>query len=263
MSGHLRRVFLHLGWAVAAAVLLIGCSKQANQTPSQTQGAEAKTEAQGPTEREKLLLEKIKNDPEHAEEARKELAQLLVEKIQKDPRWPELEKKLLAREEDEPDPKEDDEPPRPIKLDRESIIAEIERLGGEFETDDDRPGSPIVTLKLKGKKITNAWLEHLRGLPALEEVSLWNTRVGDQGLLKLQPLKRLRTLRFQWQTRITDAGLKNLTALVTLEELELEKSKVTDAGLTELKQLPRLGVLRLNGAKATDEGVDVLQEYRA
>jgi hypothetical protein len=68
--------------------------------------------------------------------------------------------------------------------------------------------------------------------------------VTDAGLEHLKGLTQLRTL-FLGYTSVTDAGLKHLKGLTQLQSPGLTETKVTDAGIAELgKALPNCRILR-------------------
>jgi internalin A len=127
--------------------------------------------------------------------------------------------------------------------------------------------------------ITDAGVQHLRGLPRLNYIHLSASQVGDDGLAAIATLPSLEGLSMQ-QNRITDAGLahlaghptlkelwigdlrglspitdtgvKHLATISQLEELDLQYTRVTPAGLKPLQALPNLKSLLLSGSKADD-----------
>ncbi|HKD36161.1 MAG TPA: hypothetical protein VKB78_05150, partial [Pirellulales bacterium] len=70
---------------------------------------------------------------------------------------------------------------------------------------------------------------------------LWlnGTHIGDAGLMHIKKLPRLRYL-ILWDTQVTDAGLIHLKEMSQLETLEFYGTKVTAVGVTELQRaLPK------------------------
>ena len=160
----------------------------------------------------------------------------------------------------------------------EEAVAAIEKLDGWvnrkyeerrpqtwLEEQFDDPGGaddPIGVLKvtevlLSGTLVTDASLEHLKGLTNLEALVIEHTNVTDAGLVHLKGLTNLRILEFNG-TRVTDAGLEHLDGLTNLETLHLDEADITDAGLDHLKGLISLQALYLYGTEVTDAGLEHL-----
>jgi hypothetical protein len=59
------------------------------------------------------------------------------------------------------------------------------------------------------ENIADAGLAHLKGLTALRELSLRNTKITDAGLVHLRTLTGLRKLDLR-HTRVTAAGVRGL-----------------------------------------------------
>ncbi len=64
---------------------------------------------------------------------------------------------------------------------QEAAIAEIEELGGSVTV-----GKPVVEVSLECTEVTDAELEHLKGLTSLQSLHLSGTQVTDEGVKKLQ-----------------------------------------------------------------------------
>ncbi len=60
-----------------------------------------------------------------------------------------------------------------------------------------------------GTPVTNAELEHLKGLTQLRSLDLARAKVTDDGLEHLKGLTRLRQLHLKG-TKVTDEGIKKL-----------------------------------------------------
>jgi len=76
-------------------------------------------------------------------------------------------------------------PPGP-EVGRDAAIAEIEKLGGRVQYDEGNPDRTIVTVDLRGKQVTDAGLEHLKGLTNLRTLHLQHTQVTDAGVNELK-----------------------------------------------------------------------------
>ena len=110
-------------------------------------------------------------------------------------------------------------------------------MGGDWSVD-------VGAVYLTGTPVTDAGLEHLRGLTQLRFLSLDSTPVTDAGLEHLRGLTQLQGLYLS-STRVTDAGLAHLRGLTQLEVLYLISTRVTDAGVNELKKaLPKVRIQR-------------------
>jgi hypothetical protein len=57
--------------------------------------------------------------------------------------------------------------------------------------------------------ITDQYLAHLKGLPNLEYLNLYDTQITDKGLAQLASLKKLKSL-YLWQTQVSPEGVQNL-----------------------------------------------------
>ncbi len=126
--------------------------------------------------------------------------------------------------------------------DREKqAIAKIEELGGSVRVNESTNRTEV---DLSGTNVTDAGLEHLKGLTSLQELYLDGTEVTDAGLVHLKGLTSLRRLLLS-DTKVTDAGLVHLKGLTSLQALNLRYTKVTDAGVKKLQQaLPNCKISR-------------------
>jgi len=118
--------------------------------------------------------------------------------------------------------------------------------------------SHLEMLDLRDTRITDAGLQHLRGLNRLKVLILTGTAVTDQGLAPLGDMPQLTVLSLE-ETKITDRGLQQLKGLANLGWLNLSATQITDAGLSCLKEYPSLDVLVLERCATTREG---LSEFR-
>jgi hypothetical protein len=113
-------------------------------------------------------------------------------------------------------------------------------------------------LSLNGTEVTDVGLEHLKGLMQLQGLYLTRTKVTDAGLEHLKGLTQLRVLRLSG-TQVADAGLEHLKGLTQLERLDLSGTRVSGAGLEHLKGLTQLWRLSLDGTEVTDAGLEHLK----
>lgn len=169
---------------------------------------------------------------------------------------------------------------------RDRVIAEVTRLGGTVEVDQESAGQPIVKIDLHATKITDsdlAFLDrskkdlshllyldlrlttigdgaiiHIHNLRSLQTLNLFRTAVGDAGLARLKRLTDLRTLLIGG-TKVGDAGLVHLKPFKKLHKLSLFQTQVSDAGIQSLETLDSLEVLLITGSRITPEGAARLQ----
>ncbi|MCP4175851.1 MAG: hypothetical protein GY758_34340, partial [Fuerstiella sp.] len=92
------------------------------------------------------------------------------------------------------DATEDPEPdaPNASLISQADVVASIKKLGGRVYLD--RSSGEVLQVDLSPTKITDAWLVHLKHLPKLRLLKLYNTQVTDAGLVHLKGLSRLETL---------------------------------------------------------------------
>lgn len=115
----------------------------------------------------------------------------------------------------------------------------------------------VLTVLLTNTRLTDAGLDHVRGLTSLQTLGLGNTQDTDAGLARLR-LTGLQQL-FLGGSQVTDAGLAQLQGLTGLQDLSLGGTQVTDAGLVYLQGLTSLQGLGLNDTQVTDAGLAHLQ----
>jgi hypothetical protein len=89
---------------------------------------------------------------------------------------------------------------------QEKAIAEIEALGGKVEKSPEKPG---IQVNLGFLPVTDAGLEHVKGLMQLQWLDLEHTRVTDNGSECLVGLTELRRLDL-CETEVTEAGVEQL-----------------------------------------------------
>ncbi len=105
------------------------------------------------------------------------------------------------------------EKPKP-ESGRDAAIAEIKKLGGSWAVDEQSPGKPVIKVLLSDTQITDAGLEHLKGLTGLQSLHLRSTQITDAGLEHLKGLVSLQRLNIHG-TQVTDEGVKKLQEALT------------------------------------------------
>jgi Leucine Rich repeat len=177
-------------------------------------------------------------------------------------------------------PAESDAEPAADSPQREAVVA-LRKLGAEVKLD---RFDEIVSIDFReNEEITDADLEHVRGLPRLQTLNLSLTGVTDEGLVNLRGLDRLRTLNLAgskvtsqglvhltdlpelrelrlWGDGIDDAALEHIGAITSLTQLDLSGTQVTGSGFKHLAAIPRLRVLYLHWAPVGDEAMESLKE---
>ena len=112
-------------------------------------------------------------------------------------------------------------------------------------------------MNLGGTTITDAGLEHLKGLTQLRGW-IFGTKSQTGGLEHLKGLTQLGELDIA-DTKVTDAGLAQLKGLTHLGELNLAGTRITDAGLEHLKGLARIRRWHFDGTGVTEAGLESLK----
>jgi len=124
-------------------------------------------------------------------------------------------------------------------LEKEEARQAVQRMGGLARSSDDK----TVSVDLSGKRLPDAALERLEGMPHLQSLNLSGTYITDKALVHVAKLTRLKWLDLS-VTNITDAAAEQLKGLVNLETLNVTTTFITDAGYVNLKKnLPRLRTL--------------------
>ena len=119
-------------------------------------------------------------------------------------------------------------------------VRELESLGANIKLD--KKGR-VIEINLTGKPVGNTDLEAIARQSHLQRLWLTNTRITDEGLPSLMPLKNLRVIGLA-RTGVTDAGFPFLANMKSLREVYLYPNKVTDSAVDDLKaKLPGVRVI--------------------
>ena len=130
-----------------------------------------------------------------------------------------------------------------------------QKMKGRVEVDAKRPGKPVVKVHLYGGKTAGIGLAPLAKLPETEWIGLHLSDITEADLEHLKGLTKLRRLGLA-DIHLSDAGLQRLEDMTTLEILYLMENPITDAGLDHLRKLTRLKELGLGQTKITDAGLE-------
>jgi hypothetical protein len=117
----------------------------------------------------------------------------------------------------------------------------------------------ITELDLRGAKIGDQDLVHLRALPNLASLNLRGTEVTDAGLHHLAALPKLEVLTLRG-TAVTGTGLASLP--VSLHHVDLTDTRAGAGSLAALPPLPNLATLKLNRLPVGDADLEVLPRWQ-
>ena len=93
------------------------------------------------------------------------------------------------------------------EMGRDEAVAAIRGLGGEVRCDETSPERPIVLVDLVETDVVDADLVFLKGMPHVRTLYLNGTRVTDAGLQHLKGLTSLETLRSVRLPAISAGGI--------------------------------------------------------
>ena len=105
----------------------------------------------------------------------------------------------------------------------------------------------LKRLKLSGGGISDLGVRQIGSIAGLEELSLQDARIDDEGLKPLENLKNLSSLTIRRSPRVTDSAIEHLLQLPKLSKLGLLEVGITNRGLERLK-----GMTRLRGSICAD-----------
>ena len=131
----------------------------------------------------------------------------------------------------------------------------LKQLGARFTLDDDHR---LIGVNLGERKVVDADLVHVRGLPHLRELDLTRTRITGAGLAHVQDLPALTQL-FLTDTQVDDSGIAHLKGMQKLALIGLSGTRISDAALEHLRELTALRRLFCLGTSVTEAGAEKLQ----
>lgn len=117
---------------------------------------------------------------------------------------------------------------------------------------------------LKGKggrneTVTDAWLEHLAGIPTLRRVDLSNCAVKGDGLRHISRLTALREVNLTLSP-VTDDALRHLAGLTELRVIGLASTRCTGAGFAHLSGLTKLESVNFHFTPLDDDGLRAIAQ---
>jgi Leucine-rich repeat (LRR) protein len=131
----------------------------------------------------------------------------------------------------------------------------IDELGGKVEHNQ---AGAITEVHLRGTWVTDAEMLDLARLPQLQRLDLSHTRITDDGLLYLKPLKEVQDLNLLYAEQITDQGMAAIKQWKNLKRLNLRGTRIFDGTLAILSGLTQLESLDIAYTQVTDNGLDAL-----
>jgi Leucine-rich repeat (LRR) protein len=131
----------------------------------------------------------------------------------------------------------------------------IDELGGKVEHNQ---AGDITAVHLRGTWVTDAEMLDLARLPQLQRLDLSHTRITDDGLLYLKPLKQVQDLNLLYAEQITDQGMAAVKEWKNLKRLNLRGTRIFDGTLAILSGLTQLESLDIAYTQVTDNGLDAL-----
>lgn len=116
---------------------------------------------------------------------------------------------MLMKGKLDPDALDFHAPARPAATQEDKALDMIDRLGGDYEDDENADDLRVLSVTLAGTKVTDGDLAHLKSFPSMQRLDLHNTQISDQGLTHLKGLGQLQLVNLQG-TRVTPGGIQEL-----------------------------------------------------
>jgi hypothetical protein len=137
---------------------------------------------------------------------------------------------------------------------------ELASLGAECTRNE---AGDIVGVDLSHSWVTDADLAKLGRLPRLERISLAYTKIGDEGLEELAPLRNVKILDLYYAEYVTDIGISHLKHWRNLEHLNLRGTKVTSSVFEHISKMTRLRSLDVGHSRVNDDLFELLENLEA
>lgn len=147
---------------------------------------------------------------------------------------------------------------------QERVLAALEKLGAEIQTDAQIPINLqieiVATHVVIGPEFrgTDKDLEQLRWLVNVEALTLEGERITNDSVRGVAGMKSLRSLAIK-RAKITDEALASAADLPNLAEVDVFYSPVGDGALPHLKHFKTAAAVKLYGTKFTSKAAEELQ----
>ena len=175
---------------------------------------------------------------------------------------------------------------RELELVQQSLVEDIERLGGHVTFIPDGPlgaSRSLLAIDLSGATIDGDLIKRLCEFTTIERLDLGGADLASEDYRAISRLTELRSLSLAGSTfsdfsetdlplgglqltalslrntSMTDNGLSRLVGMTSLASLDIAETSVTAAGLKSLQQLSFLKMLEIDDACITQDGVLALQ----
>ena len=122
--------------------------------------------------------------------------------------------------------------------------------------------APVSAIRLSDTNANDDAVHALRAFPELQNISLRESMVSDQGIGELATLRNLTTIELNG-TAAGDSCLAALSQLNHLEHLNLARTLVTDKGVEQLSSLPQLAFLDISGTDVTSRALESISSIHS
>jgi hypothetical protein len=137
----------------------------------------------------------------------------------------------------------------------EAVLKDVRMFGIQIEHEGNDPQKPIVAVTApQGLKLTLKYAKPLGAFTKLRRLHIADTEFNNPDLEHLVGLPDLEDLDLSG-CHIDDKGADALGKLVHLTHLDLSRTRITDEGLIKLKDLKKLRELKIFSTRAHGDGL--------